>query len=444
MGRFRLPITISLAVLLSLLVQCSIGKDSPSSAVEKLCRLVNEGKRSEARKYFSSRSQEQFDKGLYEQISEMVTQNGKMEAAKAREEKIEGNKAAVLVAVTVAGEFRPKLFCPKLVFEDDAWHVEDFRFQGQVIRTTALAITPGGHLLAGGDEGVFLSADNGTNWTAANTGLTNISVSSFIVNGTNLFAGTGGGVFLSTNGGTSWAEVDSGLTNTGVLALAISGTHLFAGTYRGVFASSDNGNGWSSTELRDTHGRIPVIKALAASSSGLVFAGSDGALFRSADNGSSWSPVFTRLTSELSTDFLSLAVNSSGYIFAGIGTRGFTSSELGGVFRSTDGGRSWSRVGLGGYDVIALVINSSGRIFAATPTRGNTLSREGMFVSTDNGISWNKVDLDGVLSLALNKNADIFAGSYNGVYRSTDDGKSWTAITSPGEFQCLYTFSEHL
>ena len=57
--------------------------------------------------------------------------------------------------------------------------------------------------------------------------------------GTNLFAGTwGAGVFLSTDNGTSWSAVNSGLTNYSVMALAVSpvsggtgGTNLFAGTY---------------------------------------------------------------------------------------------------------------------------------------------------------------------------------------------------------------------
>ena len=45
----------------------------------------------------------------------------------------------------------------------------------------------------------------------------------FAVSGTNLFAGTdGGGVFLSTNNGTSWTAVNTGLTNTYVYALAVS------------------------------------------------------------------------------------------------------------------------------------------------------------------------------------------------------------------------------
>jgi len=40
----------------------------------------------------------------------------------------------------------------------------------------------------------------------------------FAVDGFNLFAGTrDGGVFLSTNNGTSWTAVNTGLTNTSTL-----------------------------------------------------------------------------------------------------------------------------------------------------------------------------------------------------------------------------------
>jgi len=56
----------------------------------------------------------------------------------------------------------------------------------------------------------------------------------FAISGTNLFAGTyGGGVFLSTNNGTSWTAVNTGLTNPNVQSLAVSGTNLFAGTWGG-------------------------------------------------------------------------------------------------------------------------------------------------------------------------------------------------------------------
>ena len=79
-------------------------------------------------------------------------------------------------------------------------------------------------------RGVFLSTNNGTSWTAVNTGLTNTACPALAVSGTNLFAGTEGGVFLSTNNGTNWTAVNAGLTDQSLPALAVSGTNLFAGT----------------------------------------------------------------------------------------------------------------------------------------------------------------------------------------------------------------------
>ncbi|MBK9229219.1 MAG: hypothetical protein IPL67_19700 [Ignavibacteria bacterium] len=99
----------------------------------------------------------------------------------------------------------------------------------------SLAVS-GTNLFAGTGGGVFLSTNNGTNWTAVNNGLTNTYVFSLAVSGTNLFAGTSsGGVFLSTNNGTSWTAVNNGLTYTQVSSFAVSGTNLFAGTQGGVF-----------------------------------------------------------------------------------------------------------------------------------------------------------------------------------------------------------------
>jgi len=115
----------------------------------------------------------------------------------------------------------------------------------------ACVTSDGTNIFAGTREGVFLSINNGSSWTAVNNGLTNPNVSSLAISGTNIFAGTydtGGGsdVFLSTNNGTSWTAVNNGLTNTSIVALTISGTNIFAGTGEGVFLSSNNGSSWTA------------------------------------------------------------------------------------------------------------------------------------------------------------------------------------------------------
>jgi hypothetical protein len=77
----------------------------------------------------------------------------------------------------------------------------------------ALAMS-GNNIFAGTiRDGVFLSTNSGTSWTAANTGLpANAQIHSLAVSGSNIFAGTwGAGVFLSQNNGNSWTSVNSGL-----------------------------------------------------------------------------------------------------------------------------------------------------------------------------------------------------------------------------------------
>ena len=63
----------------------------------------------------------------------------------------------------------------------------------------------------------------------------NTDVLSLAVSGSDIFAGTDDGVFLSTDNGTNWTQVEMGLRY--IQALAISngagGTDLFAGTNGG-------------------------------------------------------------------------------------------------------------------------------------------------------------------------------------------------------------------
>ena len=79
---------------------------------------------------------------------------------------------------------------------------------------------------------MFRSTNNGTDWTAVNTGLTDPLVYAFAVIGSNLFAGTHDGVFFSTNNGSSWTDISTGLTTRSVLSLVVNDSHLFAGTSR--------------------------------------------------------------------------------------------------------------------------------------------------------------------------------------------------------------------
>jgi hypothetical protein len=171
----------------------------------------------------------------------------------------------------------------------------------------------GTNIFAGTSGGAFFSANDGTSWSAINTGLTNTTVNALVVSpatggagDTSLFAGTNSGVFLSTNNGTSWTAVDSGLTKFDVHALAVSGTNLFAGEYGpGAFLSTNNGTKWKTVNSGLTTNFSAYINALEVFDKNL-FAGTTNGVYLSTNDGTSWTTVDSGLTN---TDVLSFAVS---------------------------------------------------------------------------------------------------------------------------------------
>lgn len=229
----------------------------------------------------------------------------------------------------------------------------------------------GAYVFAGTYDGVYISTNNGSNWSAASAGLpSNTDVTVFAVSGSNLFAGTylSGGVFRSTDNGTSWTAASTGLTNTDVWSLAVSGTNLFAGTYfGGVFRSTDNGTSWTAANAGLTSTNV---WSLATNGANLFAGTAGGGVFLSTDNGANWTAVNNGLTN--------LRVQA----FAASGTNLWAGSDGGGVFLSTNNGANWTGVnsGLTNTSVNSLVVSGT-NLFAGTWGGG-------VFLSTDNGTSW--------------------------------------------------------
>jgi hypothetical protein len=125
----------------------------------------------------------------------------------------------------------------------------------------------------------------------------------------------------------------------------------------------------------------------------------------------------------------SLAIDPSTPATVYVGTYG------GEVFKSTDGGGSWSAVsaGLGGAIVYSLAIDPSTPATVYAGTQGG-----GVFKTTNGGGSWSAVNtgLGGatVYSLAIDPSspATVYAGTYGGggVFESIDGGGSWSAVST--------------
>src|SRR3989442_1318092 len=108
----------------------------------------------------------------------------------------------------------------------------------------------------------------------------------------------------------------------------------------------------------------------------------------------------------------------------------------GGVFKSTDGGASWSASGLINVSALAIDPLTPTTLYAGTSNVGVF---GGVFTSTDGVVSWNTTGgLTGIVSsLAIDPltpttlyagtlGLDSLPGSWGGVYKSTNGGVSWS------------------
>jgi photosystem II stability/assembly factor-like uncharacterized protein len=252
------------------------------------------------------------------------------------------------------------------------------------------------------------------------------SIRVLAVIGTNLFVGTVGGVYLSTDNGTTWTALNSGLEYPGyptldVSSLVVSGTNLFAGTHWGIYGVSFSVNTPSIWTPVNGGLTSPIIPALAVYPNGTgganLFAGTTtGGVLLSTNSGGNWTPVNHGLTT---TFIYSLAVVSNG---AGT-TNLFAGTKGGGVFRTTDDGSHWVVVdtGLTNKYITTLVVDGS-NLFAGA-LNGDILR------TTDYGANWTPCSIRGLLCGAV-VDTNLFVGTTSGIFLSTDHGTSWTAMNS--------------
>ena len=208
--------------------------------------------------------------------------------------------------------------------------------------------------------GFFRSTDAGANWTACpapgistfseqNMGPTRVTQILFdpVDDGT-VWAGVEiGSIFVSRDRGRSWTARGEGLVSgdvhgLAVLALPGGGKALLATTNRGLHRSEDDGASWHLQELPApwpyTRGVVPR-----ADKSGVVFLGNgngppgnDGFLLRSRDHGRTWEDA--GLPGALNSTVWCIAVDPADPMLVLVCT------NLGEVFRSQDGGESWTRL----------------------------------------------------------------------------------------------------
>jgi photosystem II stability/assembly factor-like uncharacterized protein len=329
---------------------------------------------------------------------------------------------------------------------------------GQILPDPA---DPGALLLAG-TEGLFRSENEGRSWTRwalrgfNNTGFRVLLASSeapgvlYASLAVSPSSALPRPLLKSTDAGQTWTE----LPVRGVGALAIDPRdprHLYAVTeleenrvrVNRVHESTDGGLSWQLAAERPfpaltSFGTVRVTGLRVHSMDGrIVYATTEGGgVFRSTDRGRTWRSANQGLPVQTQCGASACPANAAREIAQDRNPRIFYVVFEGDVYRSTNQGATWTPAseGLPPSGIVALAADPdrSGVLYAAgavPQTSAGFISA--IFMSTDGGRHWTRVAAypSNVLDLAVSRSGVYASTRADGVFRSTDGGRSWTGVS---------------
>ena len=207
-------------------------------------------------------------------------------------------------------------------------------------------------------------------------------------------------------------------------------------------------------------GRVLAVAGVPGEREHFYFGSVNGGVWETFDAGRTWHPIFDGQPIG-SIGAIALAPSNPRVIYVGSGEADMRSdiAQGNGAYKSSDGGRTWTHIGLRDTQQIGRILVDSrdpDRVFLAAlghPYGPN--AERGVFRSTDGGRSWQKVlfkdDDTGAIDLAFRPGdpSVIYAalwqtrrppwsvyppsnGPGGGLYKSTDGGSTWTQITGRG------------
>jgi len=267
-------------------------------------------------------------------------------------------------------------------------------------------------------------------------------------------------------------------------ALAVSGvrgkpeTFYFGAVGGGVWKTTDGGHEWEPIFDSQPISSIGAL-AVAPSADNVIYVGSGEAdmrsdisfgdgMYKSTDTGKTWMHLGLRDTRQISRVLVDPG-NANVVLVAALG-HGFGPNEERGVFRTTDGGKTWTKVlykdeNTGAVELAYDPDNSQTVYAALWNTRRPAWSvyapvtgpGGGLYKSTDGGVHWTEVAGGGLPSGQVGRiGIDVAAGQQgkrvyalidapraSGLYRSDDSGATWKLVsTDPRISSRAWYFSE--
>ncbi len=227
-----------------------------------------------------------------------------------------------------------------------------------------------------------------------------------------------------------------------------------------ALATADAGNTFAKLEFRNigpTTGRIDAVAGVPGDSY-TYFAGGLGGLWRTTDGGTKWEPVFDK-KDVTSIGAIAIAPSHPKIIYIGTGEPNMRNDVAfgDGVWRSNDGGTTWTHLGLDASAAIAQITidphNADIVYVAAVGDPFKPSAERGVYKTVDGGKHWQKSlyldDTTGASTIAVSPAHPnvVFAGMWtvqrrpwmltsggpnDGVYRSNDAGAHWTRVQGNG------------
>jgi len=288
------------------------------------------------------------------------------------------------------------------------------------------------------DEKLYRSDDAGRTWAFVADVPVGDPGSDFVVSPSNpdvLYSGEGypcyaGGsavpMYKSTDGGHSWAEVPNGVDLAPVVVHPDHADWVYATGCDGVYLTKDGGINWTRQAHDALTGLVPIHIAPAGDDWDRIYVaavseGGSGVVLKSTDGGSTWSNVSPSTSLSWITDLAVDPANPDKVWFL----------EPHGVWRSSDGGATWSMSRSGLESVTAPPGEAPGEgvgIYSLALDPGDTShlylgAISGMYVSSDGGVTWSEVSTawsgEAVIKLLWLRHhpGEIFETASSGVYR---------------------------
>jgi photosystem II stability/assembly factor-like uncharacterized protein len=280
---------------------------------------------------------------------------------------------------------------------------------------------------------------------------------------------TGGGIWKTTDAGHNWVNVSDGqlpVGSMGAVEVSLSDPNIvYAGTGsskirsnvsigRGLFKSTDAGRTWTFSGLRDA-GQISTVRVHPTNPNVVYVAvlgnpfvpNRERGIFKSTDGGRTWRNVLF-VSDSTGAAHLEVQPGNPNVLFASMwrGQRKpwtiISGAREGGIYKSTDGGETWSKLGGGlpnelfGRSNVSIPAVAPNRVYALIEAKPGG----GLYRSDDGGANWTLVNGAQNLwtrpfyyttLLADPNNADVVYVGNEGWYKSIDGGKTFRSTPVP-------------